>query len=351
MRHLFTIVLSMGLLLTGCAEVIDLGNEQGPSQLFVFGRLTTGLDGNQIQIATTSKINTGQDPVVNARVVLVAEGGQREEYYHIGDGNYRLFNREIIGETGKEYYLEITLPNGTQYQSVPTIMPGRVGRDYLDFEPRYIETLLSRGGVLRRNMIDFKMRTEILNPDEPHYIKWNLIETWLFPERIRVRTNPFDPPQPWPPFCYITTDLEPQSVLLHNGKELKVDEIPWRTMTERRYDSTFSYGYFIQVVQSSLTADAYRYWRELDHVANASGSIFDEPLGPVRSNVFNVNDPDEQILGYFEVSHVDTIRMEVDDGDVPFILVEPCYFDPSREYCADCSLVRNSSRGRPYWLD
>ena len=337
--------------MVACAEVIDLGNEQGPSQLFVYGRFTSGLEENLIQLATTSTFNGGQNPVENARITVVSETGAREEYAHIGDGLYELFNNEIIGQTGQQYHLEITLSDGRQYKSVPATMPGKVAQDYLDFEPRPIERLVTPNGIIRRNVIDLKVRTEIFDPEEDHYMRWNLLETWRFAESVKIRQRPTDPPLVFPFWCFLETELEPQSIFIYDGSELKLEEIPWRTMTERKHDSTFSVEYHFQVIQSSLTADAFRFWKELDQMANTQGSIFDQPLGPVRSNLFNVNDPKEQVLGYFEVSYVDTTRIQVHDEDVPFRVFLPCGLWPPAPECDNCLVLEGAKKVKPYWLD
>ena len=159
-------------------------------------------------------------------------------------------------------------------------------------------------------------------------------------------------PDPPPQWCYITNDLEEQQVFLYDGSKLKATEIARRFMTSRLADKAFVSEYYFQAVRSSLTADAFRFWDELNEVTNSQGSIFDRPMGPVVGNLFNVNNPDERVLGYFEVSQVDTTRILVRAEDTPFDIRLPCpQVGQVGPECFDCLVLDNSVKEKPHWVD
>lgn len=335
--------------LVGCSEVIDLGTRPGESQLLIFGRITSGLEGNFVEIARTSPVNNEQTPVMDASVFVVSASGEREQYRRLTLGQYQLLNGTLMGQPGETYHLEVTLSDGSQYRSVPATMPERMAEDVLDFEPRSVEIRLENNqGTIRRNVVDFFMTTRILEPENDNFIRWNLIETYIFPERFKMVNIP-DPPPQW---CYITNDLEQQQVFLYDGSTLKANEIARRFMTSRLADKAFVSEYYFQAVRSSLTSDAFRFWDELNEVTNSQGSIFDRPMGPVNGNLFNVNNPDERVLGYFEVSQVDTTRILVRTEDTPFDIRLPCpQVGPVGPECIDCLVLKNSIKEKPHWVD
>ncbi|MCE7992173.1 MAG: DUF4249 domain-containing protein [Roseivirga sp.] len=335
------------LLVQGCSEVVNLKTELGPSQLLVFGRITDGLEGNIIQLSRTSTFNGEQEPVTGAVVKVVAEDGNTEHYLEVESGEYELANESLTGQPGMSYYLEIDVPGGKTYRSTPEIMPENNTVDILDFEAGPIRIPIENNAEISRNMVSLFMRSEFLDVDQDFYIRWNLIETYLFPERPKMVNSPDYPPQ----WCYITNDLEGQSVFLHDGRVLKNPVISRRLMTRRLADNAFVSSYYFQVVRSSLTKGAYRYWDEVNQVANAQGSIFDRPLAAVQSNIYNIDDPDEEILGYFEVSNVDTTRLLIRENDTPFSISTPCpLFGPISDECDNCLLLDNSAKVKPYFV-
>ena len=337
------------LALCACADVVDLNTTPGDAQLLVFGRVTSGLEGNIIQIATTSPINNGQQPEERAMVYLVHEDGERERYMPTSEpGVYELENTTLIGQPGESYHVEIQLVDGRRYHSVPEKMPQKAGQDHLDFEAGPIRIINENRIEISRNAVQLYVRSEIFDTEVDSYIRWNLLETFLFPERPQIVDTPDFPPQ----WCYVTNDLEEQAVFLYDGSELKTNEIARRLMTTQFSRDDFAVEYYFQVVQSSMTREAHRFWSDIYQVTNAQGSIFDRPMAPVVGNVFNVDNPDEDVLGYFEVSQVDTTRIMLNAQDLPFAVSRSCplagFVGPE---CSNCLLLKNSEKKKPHFLD
>ena len=334
--------------LCACAEVIDLGTEFSTPQLLINGRFTQGIHGNTIELAMTSAVNAQQEPLRGARIVLVAESGATEPYVEVKDGFYELLNEQILGEPGQAYHIEMTLPDGRLFRTDPAVMPNKVATDHLEWKARTQVIPVDRGGAITRNVVEFFVRTDIHNPEEEPLIRWNLMETYLFAEFTRHR-GADDPPLR----CFVTKTLDVQNVLLYDGSELMANEIPRRTIVARKHDSTFYDAYYFHVVKSSLTPDAFRFWKQIEQTANAQGSIFDQPLAPIRSNVYNINDPADHVLGYFEVSYVDTARVLINDNDIHFRVNRPCRpsIMPEPPECWDCLLIDGATKDLPYWVD
>lgn len=345
-KSVIYLLLSM-LFLQACSDVVDLKTSPGESQLLVFGRITDGLEGNVIELSLTSAINGEQTPVSGAAIRVIAENGDAETYQEAEPGRYELANETLTGQPGMAYHLEIDIPGGKTYRSIPAIMPENNTVDILDFEAGAIRIPIENNAEISRNMVSLYMRSEFQDVDSDFYVRWNLLETFLFPERPKEVDTPDFPPQ----WCYITNDLEEQSVFLHDGSTLKNQVIARRLMTRRLADNAYVSNYYFQVVRSSLTQDAYRYWSEINQVANTQGSIFDRPLAPVKSNIYNVDDPGEEVLGYFEVSKVDTTRVRILANDLPFAVSTPCPpFGPLTDECDNCLLLDNSQKVKPYFV-
>jgi hypothetical protein len=62
--------------------------------------------------------------------------------------------------------------------------------------------------------------------------------------------------------------------------------------------------YSILVKQYSLSKDEFNFWDNLKKVNETGGDIFASQPFEVVSNIHNISNPDEKVLGYFQVSAV-----------------------------------------------
>lgn len=77
--------------------------------------------------------------------------------------------------------------------------------------------------------------------------------------------------------------------------------------------------YYLQIQQFSISEGAYKIWKSLDTQVNNVGGVFDPPPSRVVGNVFNVSNPEEQVLGYFGASAVykQIIYLNRDNVQIP----------------------------------
>lgn len=72
---------------------------------------------------------------------------------------------------------------------------------------------------------------------------------------------------------------------------------------------SFELGDTVNVERFSLNRDAYDFWLGLETQLSNSGSPFDTPPAPLFTNLKNIADEREQVLGYFTVSQLDEYRV------------------------------------------
>ena len=75
-----------------------------------------------------------------------------------------------------------------------------------------------------------------------------------------------------------------------------------RFLLDIPYDS--KEPYYLAVQQSSLSAGAFKFWESLNGQVNNGGGVFNSPPAAVAGNLSNVNNKDEQVLGYFGASAI-----------------------------------------------
>ena len=336
------------LLLLACSEVVNLKTEGVAQKLVVYGRITDGIAGNEVSIAYTSPINGNQEPVTNAQLSLFENNVEIAQYLEYEPGRYRLFYPNDSAREGHSYELLIQLADGTQYRSLPATMPKAAAVDQLYYDASQVEVVVNQEGLeVEANLVQLFSNTRVLDPEADFYLRWNVRESYAVQERLRPGPVP-------PPPCYITHDISGQEAKLFNGSEVKVPEIPAVPLASTRINSRFAFQNFYQVILTTMDETAYEYWSLIDEISNTRGSIFDRPAAPVPGNLRNLNDPDEEVLGYFEVVRSDTSFIKARREDLPFRIEHPCpHSEAFREpaWCTACLLLENSTWNRPYFWD
>lgn len=350
-------------LVLACSEVIDLDTETQAGQLVIYGRLTNGQQGNEIELSRSTLVGLPPKPLSGAHIQVFDSQGNAGNYRDDGDGKY-LYDGTFSGEPGKAYYLRIELGDGNVYESVPEIMPSVGAKDSLYYVLQEIEEGSSQGVTTTRFVVSIYADTKISDPRSDLFLKWNAEEVFTFEQAFLPQHN-----FPWyfRHTCYMTEELEEQRVDLYDGSELRASGIKGKLVTDRSIDDDFRGVHYFNYIQQNITAGAHAFWSGLDQNTNRVGSIFDRPPGALSTNLFNVNDPAEEVIGYFEVMSVDTARLKITNQIIDRFFSIPCvsppevdfapfmcfpcierYFEPE---CLNCLVLPNSSHARPSYFD
>jgi len=347
-----TIRLIWVLLLGACLTPVDFSTENIGGTLVISGQVSPIQDQNIIQLGLTADTERLPIPLSRASIVLFDDLG--ESYSYIEDsftlGAYIL--TDVVGTPGRTYHIQITTPSGAIYESIPEKMPEVVGQVLMHHEFLKEEYTDLEGIISTETFLKIFTNSELPSTEESIYLKWGIEEAFLL--------SPTDFPDPFgsiPPPCFIVQNADPQRVVLFNGDETKTTFIENILIGSRIVDWTFLERHYFTAYQSSLTKEAYEYWRKVNILANQVGSIFDTPPAEITGNVYNRDDQSEKVLGYFQATNQSFDRFYLLPQDLPFLLAVPaCTFDnrprfedyPSR--CLDCLAVRNSSYRRPDWF-
>lgn len=350
-------------LAASCSEVIDLDIDSEGGQLVVYGRVTNGVLGNEISLSKSTLAGLPPRNVSGARVELVDGQGNTGRYTETGDGKY-IFDGSFTGEPGESYHVRIRLADGEEYESIPEVMPEPGARDSLYYVLQEIEETSNQGITFTRNVISILADTEITDPRPDLFLKWDIEEVFSFQQAFLPLHNfPFYERK----ICYMSEELEEQRVLLYDGSELRATNIAGQLVIDRTIDGDFKGTHYFNYIKQSLTQGAYTFWDGLDQNTNRVGSIFDQPPGALSTNLFNVNDPNEEVLGYFEVMAADTTRLKITNSIIDQFFPASCIGPPDVESarfmcfrcierffepeCLDCLVLPNSSLIRPVYFD
>ncbi|MFC3879429.1 DUF4249 domain-containing protein [Algoriphagus namhaensis] len=354
----FVSLVSLFILLAGCIDQIEFPLNLGDEKLIVSGQLNNLSEPQYVYLSeTTSKdrepiftngfftTNDLPRPVSGAQVRLVSDQNRSWVYQEVENGTYELRGFEGI-EAGVAYHIEINAGNRS-YASLPEVMPEVIGEDEISYS-------FDRGIFQGSPETAFiSIQTEVTLPEQRdgYYLRWDVEEAYYW--NLTFFPNPFNKA---PPDCYVFGFADPERITLLNGDLLnrpggKSSQI----IAERVIDQSFLSRHYFNVRQLSTTQEAYEYWRKVRELVNNTGSVFDSPPAPISGNIRNERDPNEVVLGYFEVVNAKVTRIYTTRADVPFFISEVCTYSPERpinDYpatCLRCSEFKNSTEATPDW--
>lgn len=322
--------------LTACVERYHPDDLYLKDGLLVINAHITDIPGTQvIEVSRSSHLESPTfKGETGSYVLLVREDGQNREFMPGWEpGIYTADLDSTFLATGMMYHVEVFTEDGNEYHSefdrirpVPSI-------DSIYYK---IENMIFTGedesipGI--RFYVDFTF-----NNDEYEYIRWELIETYEF---HNPNMEAFYYPNRWrryplegednPKICYITrivpTTHSISTMDLNYGPFSKAFDFVAHDWNEQK----LSFKYSLLVRQYSLGPEGFHYWNELGAMRQGQGTIFDKQPALLQSNICNIEDEDEKVLGFFTMSSMREIRgfaSEIPgiDGDVnPYYCMPVC---------------------------
>lgn len=91
-----------------------------------------------------------------------------------------------------------------------------------------------------------------------------------------------------------------------------------------------SVRYSILVRQYSMSREAYVYWEQLRIANEEPGTMFDKQPAQIRGNIYNINNPEMPVIGFFEATSVDSERLFITRSDLPIDTKLTSEFDDCR---------------------
>jgi hypothetical protein len=252
------------------------------------------------------------DPVSGCLAEVIREDGELRIFSEYKPGYYRADLDASFLQTGSSYMLHVLTPEGKTYGSdfdklrpVPAI-------DSLYYEVE-INSFASESDSVSgvRFFCDFTYDHE-----DYEYIRWDLTETYEFHNpnmkgfirdvdfRLKelTDTNNYR-------ICYITNELS----TIHSMSLAHLDfgiyiKKPFTFVPNIQQVQKLHHKYSLLVRQYSLGKEAFHYWNELKKNSQEQGWLFDSQPALLKSNIRNLNDENELVLGFFSMASVEEKR-------------------------------------------
>jgi hypothetical protein len=326
-----TFLLLSCFIINGCTEPYILETNTYEEGLVVEATITNEFKKQEITLGKTSKL---EDKEVNvesgAEVYIIDNTGIRYDFEE-ESGKY-ISTTEFQAIPGREYRLNITTSDGRSFESstenLPPVNPMKDVK-------AVVETKDSIRGVgihvISEDPTD-KAKYYRYEYEETYKIvapRWNSMKAIIVPgatpssnPTIELIPNPVDTR-----VCYTTKTST--DIILTSTAELNKNQVDISVRFISSQNSIISHRYSILVKQYVENLAAYTYHKTLKKISD-SGSLL-SPLQPgfLYGNIKSTINPNDKIIGYFEVASVSSKRIYFNYTDL-FPL------DPLPPYYTEC---------------
>jgi len=308
-RHrLCCLSIMLSLFNNACIEPYDAEIDGLTELISIEGSIIKGDPLQHVVISTTTSVLEKEfKPLRGCEVIVLDELNNEFIFAENFMGTYSLTINDDLLVNNRKYKLMITTPTGDKYESqYETInSTNEIDTVYYEIEKK-IETFSNEEFNGLQFYIDVKASDSI-----SRYFRWNLTETYEYTTTgfisyiNRMEDEEFEkyiPPDKWKVYrCWVSKEVP--GIYVSNTINLTVNEkkkIPLQyvsTLTNR-----LKIKYSLLVSQYTLNEGAYNYWQQNKIATEESGGLYTSQPGQTITNLNNVNNSTEKVLGYFWAS-------------------------------------------------
>jgi hypothetical protein len=276
------------------------------SLLVVNGLITDENTSYTVKLSRTiQNQNTSPTTVSDAIVFITDDAGNTANLNNIGSGIYKTDSIEFTGIVGRNYTLHITTKEGDEYVSDPCPMQSVPDIDSIYFAK---DQELVNNGTQSQEGISIYLDSKA--GDNNQYYRWAYEETWKFkvPDPKKFNFNMADSSitsvHDIKEYCWKSRKSD--EILIYSNYSGQAGPIKKEPIYFIAADQSnrLLIEYSILIKQYSISKTEYNFWDNLKQVNESGGDIFASQPFPVISNIHNINNFEEQVLGYFQVSAV-----------------------------------------------
>jgi hypothetical protein len=297
------------ILLVGCIErYYPEEDDMRTGTLVINAHLTNRAGEQVIEISRSAGLTYPFfDPVSGSLVEVIREDGEFREFLEFSPGYYKAELDETFLQTGASFMLHVSTPDGNEYESRFDMLRPVPAIDSLYYEVESNSFVYGSdpvGGI--RFYLDFTY-----DDKDYEYIRWDLTETYEYHNSVDLEYYFLDLDHVIKPvpdtsiyyICYITNELfQIHSMYLGSLDFGHYVKKPFSFVPNYEQEQKLHHKYSLLVRQYSLGEEAFYYWNDLKKNSQEQGSLFDSQPALLKSNIRNVNDENEYVLGFFSMA-------------------------------------------------
>lgn len=283
------------VILSRCISPFEVELEDSGDLLVVEGAITDQPGPYTVRLSSSRPLaEEAPRPVGGAQVSLESSEGLTLSLAEHDPGVYQTDSGTFRGQTGRQYRLRILTREQTYLSSWETL---KAGAEIDSLYPRvdFVPTVTGEQGGIRF-FINLRDAAQTAS-----YYRWEWEETWryfapLASDFIYLGNDNIDL-VPAKRTCYRTvssSEINIANASINQGVLLE-HPVAFVSGADDRLVSRYS----LLVRQIPMDEAEYLFWKGLYESNTQAGSLYDRQPVSVKGNVFNEDDPDAPVLGYF----------------------------------------------------
>jgi hypothetical protein len=353
MRSKTVIILFSLLFLCNCIDPYTPKLTGYESVLVVDGLVTDANSSYKVKLSRAFQdLNTIPSGVAGATVYISDDRGTRFNLTEKGEGIYATDSLAFKGVQGTTYILHISTKEGEEYESDRCTMQPVPAIDKIYYGT---DQQIINNGTVTQDGISIYLDSKAGNSDQ--YYRWAFEETWKFkvpsPKKYdyKMADSSFIPVADIKDYCW--KNKKSDGILIYSnisGQSLPVRKMPLLFIATDQSDRLLI-QYSILVNQYSISKKEYDFWDNLKQINEDGGDLFAKQPYTVISNIKNIKNPTERVLGYFQVSAVSQKRIYITFAEVATLKI-PVYHYPCVELIKEPNDYPNAFMAPPpTWND
>lgn len=308
----------MFFVFSSCVEKYWPELKKYENALVVDGTISNNPGPYTVKLSLSSDINDPRFIPYSGSVVSISDDiGNSEILSEEEPGVYKTSPDGIQGICGRKYKIDIKTPDNKSYYSdfeelkTPTEIDSVYSLVEFQHDPDLYYDLTG---------LQFYVDTKVAKNDTNYYF-WRLEETYEYHSSFFIRyifDGAIKPFYNEDSLYYCWKSKKNDKIYTYNTVNLSTPKIvgfPLNYVTSETRE--LSVRYSLLVKQLTVSKTIYDFWNSLENQNSEQGSLYSSQPYQVRGNIFNTNNHDESVMGFFIVAGISEKRIFVNRPGPP----------------------------------
>ncbi|MBI9054827.1 MAG: DUF4249 domain-containing protein [Bacteroidales bacterium] len=337
------LILFAAIMCFACKEEFQLDSSNNQSLIVIEGFVSNEPGPYTINVSRSSQLDEPElNQITGCQVILKTDNGVEEVLTEIEPGKYVSDKDGIKGEVGHKYKLSVSTKENEIYETEFQEMkePIEISSLYID-----VDTIESNDNPDGLSGYQFLIDTKVASSTNS-YLLWKLTESYEYVVDYKLygiwngslyvvnQDTLFNFNDTYR--CWNTQDIK--NIFTANMANLSYPEISKKKLHFVGTDSKrLTIKYSVLVNQYSINEETYGFWKGVEDQMSEDNYLYSSQPHNIRSNITNINKPEEVVLGFFTVASVSKQRIYVDNEfsqfsyEKSFVITDPTViYDPRR---------------------
>jgi Domain of unknown function (DUF4249) len=284
-----------------------------------------------VKLSRTNEVQNIETTMESGALVMIKDqSGNNSLLYEISAGIYKTDSLLFNGETGNSYILYIKTPEGTEYESEPCLMYPVTQIDSILYTKD--QEITNNGSETNEGIRIF---VNSKSSEDSKYFRLVYNEWWKFsvqyPKKFNyINENTIFEVDQIKQVCWNSKSSDEIIIQsTESGQTNKIEKEPILFIASDKSDRLLI-QYCIEVRQLSLSKREFEFWDHMKQIHETGGDIFEKQPFSIVSNIHNISNPDEPVLGYFQVSAAKQKRIYITAKDISDLNIPLYHYDCER---------------------